>query len=59
MTRRCECLPNSLTLCGWCDAAVARVEEAELFDYGWVEADLDAMADAMAARDWAARGGAA
>jgi hypothetical protein len=41
------------------DAAIDRAEEARLFDDGWIERDLDDMADAQAANDWAHRGGIA
>lgn len=59
MRRRCECRgPDDE--CGWCQAAISRVEENRLFaDYGWTARDEDEMADALAADDWAGRGGVA
>jgi hypothetical protein len=60
MSRRCECRPGDVDWCGFCDAAISRVEENRLFGFdGWSARDLDDMADALAADDWDNRGGVA
>lgn len=56
MPRRHDC-PEPEHECGICEAAMSQVETARAFNYGYSERDLDTIADAEAARDWANRGG--
>lgn len=53
---RCTCPPGSPDWCDYCDAAIQRAQEDRLFADA-PSRDLDDMADAQAADEWAKRGG--
>ena len=52
-----RCRRTKTETCGWCEARISAAEDRRAGYYsGYSDRELDDMADAQAARDWANRG---